>query len=55
MRRDFLTAEEAAVVLRVSTATIRRHASELGGFKLPGCRRWLFRYATLVEKGTAAA
>jgi excisionase family DNA binding protein len=45
-----LTVEEAAKVLRVSEATVRRNAPRWGGFKMPGARRWLFRRSVLEEQ-----
>jgi len=42
------TVEEMAANMRVSVATIRRHAESLGGYKPPGFRRWLFRVNSAV-------
>jgi hypothetical protein len=45
---DLLTAEEAAVLLRVGLQFIYRHAAELGGFRLLGDRGpWRFTRAEL--------
>lgn len=48
-KRDILTTDDAAVLLGMSKACVRRHAQALGGRKLPGCRRWLFSRARLIE------
>lgn len=32
-----------------SRKTVRDHALEWGGFKLPGCRDWLFRRRDVAE------
>jgi len=45
-----LTVEEVADLLHMSAESVRRHATDLGGFKLKGCRRWLFRREALMER-----
>ena len=42
MRKRMWTVEEAAAFLRKHPATVRRHAQDWGGKKLPGSRCWLF-------------
>lgn len=44
-----LTTEEAAALLRTSTFSVRRHAKEWGGFKMPGSRQWCFWRSKLME------
>lgn len=44
MGDDILTTEEVRAALRYkSVETVRRNAGKLGGFRLPGSTRWLFR------------
>lgn len=42
MGKRLWTVDDAAAFLRKHPATVRRHASEWGGKKLPGSRTWLF-------------
>ncbi len=51
---DLLTAEEAAVFLRVGLKFIYAHAAELGGFRLLGdSGPWRFSRAELRQRPTA--
>lgn len=45
-----LTVAEAAQLLRMSETSVKRRARQLGGFKLPGCRRWLFDAKELKQR-----
>ena len=40
--RPIGTIADATRILPMGYSTIKRHAPELGGFKLPGCRPWCF-------------
>ena len=42
MKNTLLTAAQVAAALHCSLATVRRHAPDLGGFKPPEMRGWLF-------------
>jgi hypothetical protein len=52
---DLLTAEEAAVFLRIGLKFVYRHAAELGGFRLLGDRGpWRFTRAELRQRPIAS-
>lgn len=50
----WVTASALAELLPVSVATIRRHAKELGGRKIPGGRVWLFNPDVVAGKLSGA-